>query len=107
MYRLNLGYRGGEMIDAFRVTFALRSEVMDVLLDVTEVKALSNHWLSLSFENGEQRLFDMKPLINKTPYLTLQQAHVFDQAYVYAGTVNWPGQIDISPETLYDQSVPA
>jgi hypothetical protein len=55
---------------------------------------------------GEQRLFDVKPLLHKKPFTALEQAHVFAQAYVFAGTVNWPGQIDISPETLYDQSVP-
>ncbi len=33
--------------------------------------------------------------------------HVFEQAYVLAGTVNWPGNIDIAPETLYERSVAA
>ena len=80
---------------------------MSALLDVTLVKPLPDHWLALSFENGEQRLFDVKPLLHKKPFTALEQAHVFAQAYVFAGTVNWPGQIDISPETLYDQSDPA
>jgi hypothetical protein len=78
---------------------------MQDLLDVILVKPMQNHWLALSFENGENRLFDVKPLLNKKPFEPLQQQHVFDQAYVFAGTVNWPGNIDIAPETLYELSV--
>lgn len=80
---------------------------MQELLDVTVVKPMKDHWLALSFENGENRLFDVKPLLNKRPYEPLQQWHVFQQAYVFAGTVNWPGNIDIAPETLYARSVAA
>jgi hypothetical protein len=61
----------------------------------------------LSFENGENRLFDIKPLLNKKPFEPLQQLHVFEQVFVFAGTVNWPGNIDIAPETLYQRSVAA
>jgi hypothetical protein len=80
---------------------------MQELLDVILVKPMQDHWLALSFENGEQRLFDFKPLLSKKPFEPLQQWHVFEQAFVFAGTVNWPGNIDIAPETLYMRSVAA
>jgi hypothetical protein len=76
------------------------------LLDITAVEHLANYSLRLSFENGEQRLFDMTPLLHKKPFATLQQVAVFLHAHVAAGTVAWPGNIDIAPETLYDQSSP-
>ncbi|MFA7399655.1 MAG: hypothetical protein WCZ98_04145 [Sideroxydans sp.] len=31
---------------------------------------------------------------------------MFHRATVAYGTVIWPGEIDIAPETLYDDSVP-
>ena len=80
---------------------------MQDLLDVILVKPMHDHWLALSFENGENRLFDVKPLLTKKPFEPLQQQHVFEQAFVFAGTVNWPGNIDIAPETLYERSVAA
>ena len=80
---------------------------MQDLLDVVLVKPMQDHWLALSFENGEQRLFDVKPLLNKNHFKPLQDWHVFQQAYIHAGTVNWPGNIDIAPETLYERSVHA
>ncbi|WP_090142255.1 DUF2442 domain-containing protein [Limnohabitans sp. DM1] len=80
---------------------------MQDLLDVILVKPMQGYWLALSFENGENRLFDVKPLLTKKPFEPLQQWHVFEQVYVFAGTVNWPGNIDIAPETLYERSVAA
>jgi hypothetical protein len=36
----------------------------------------------------------------------LKANNAFLGAYVQYGTVVWPGNIDIDPETLYDLSVP-
>ncbi len=75
------------------------------LLDVVKVEVLQDYQLLLEFENGEKRLFDMKELITKRPFCRLEGA-VFQAAKVAYGTVVWPGNIDIAPETLYDRSVP-
>ncbi len=79
---------------------------MEVLLDVVSVQPTHDYKLHLEFENGENRVFDMSPYLNKKPFLFLQNISVFAQASVDFGTVVWPGNIDISPETLYDSSVP-
>ncbi len=77
---------------------------MDQLLDVISVKAKSDYLLELQFENGEYRLYDMTPIIDKKPFNRLKNASFF-AAHVDYGTVVWPGNIDIAPETLYDNSV--
>jgi hypothetical protein len=79
---------------------------MNDLLDVIYVKALPGYLLELKFENGERRLFDMSPIIDKKPFGRLKESNVFLAARVDYGTVVWPGNIDIAPETLYDRSVP-
>lgn len=76
------------------------------LLDVVEVKACNGYTLELLFENGERRLFDMNPLLHKRPFSRLIESGTFFGARIDYGTVVWPGNIDISPETLYDRSVP-
>ncbi|MFY8105701.1 MAG: DUF2442 domain-containing protein [Elstera sp.] len=76
-----------------------------MLLDVVAVKALPEFQLDLTFENGECRRFDMKPLMEKKPFNRLQNNSFFG-AHIDYGTVVWPGNIDIAPETLYDLSVP-
>jgi hypothetical protein len=80
---------------------------MEVLLDVVSVKAGQDYKLQLEFENGEKRVFDMAPYMDKKPFAQLKGSPLFAKAAVDYGTVVWPGNIDIAPETLYDRSQPA
>lgn len=77
-----------------------------MLLDVIAVKATADYRLVITFEDGQQRHFDMEPYIDQPPWNRLQQQQIFTQAYVQHGTVAWPGNIDIDPETLYELSQP-
>ena len=79
---------------------------MNTLLDVVKVSAKLGYVLELEFENGEQRVFDMSPYMEKKPFHRLKESGVFFGARVDYGMVVWPGNIDIAPETLYDRSVP-
>lgn len=79
---------------------------MTDLLDVVEVKACDGYTLELVFENGERRWFDMNPLLEKKPFSRLKETGAFFGAHIDYGTVVWPGNIDIAPETLYDRSAP-
>lgn len=79
---------------------------MGILLDVINVEAKPDYSLHLEFENGEKRVFDMSPYMNKRPFTKLKDSPLFVLASVDYGTVVWPGEIDISPETLYDLSRP-
>jgi hypothetical protein len=79
---------------------------MQLLLDVTHVSAVADYNLQLEFENGEKRIFDMKPYLAKRPFGSLNDIAIFNLARVENGTVTWPGNLDIAPETLYEKSVP-
>ncbi|MGE4343740.1 MAG: DUF2442 domain-containing protein [Geoalkalibacter sp.] len=79
---------------------------METLLDVVRVKAKPEYMLELEFENGEVRLFDFAPYLEKKPFDQLKDTTSFYGAHVNYGTVCWPGDLDIAPETLYDGSVP-
>jgi hypothetical protein len=79
---------------------------MEVLLDVVKVETKPDYRLLLEFENGEKRMFDMSPYMDKKPFVQLKGTPLFAKASVDYGTVVWPGNIDIAPETLYDRSQP-
>lgn len=79
---------------------------MEPLLDVVAVEAQADYSLLLEFENGERRIFDMLPYLDKKPFVRLKDSPLFALASVDYGTVVWPGEIDIAPETLYDRSRP-
>lgn len=76
------------------------------LLDVTAVETTPDFALVLRFENGERRRFDMTPLLGRKPFEGLAVPARFAEARVNYGTVVWPGEIDVAPETLYARSVP-
>ncbi|MDP1982086.1 MAG: DUF2442 domain-containing protein [Sulfuritalea sp.] len=77
-----------------------------MLLDVIDVKTNADFSLDLLFDNGEWRRFDMKPLLAITPWSRIDGARDFRRARAEQGTVVWPGEIDVAPETLYDGSIP-
>jgi hypothetical protein len=79
---------------------------MEALLDVVKVEVKPGYKLFLEFENGEKRIFDMTPYMDKKPFVQLKGSPLFGKASVDCGTVVWPGNIDIAPETLYDRSRP-
>ena len=75
-------------------------DVVDVAVDADAGKLL------LVFANGEHRCFDMLPWLKQKPWVRIQPRHLFEQAFIENGTVAWPGNVDIAPETLYDLSEP-
>ena len=75
---------------------------MEQLLDVINVEAHEDNTLTLLFENNETRIFDMTPYLNEKPFIKLKSKALFTKAKVDYGTVVWPGNIDIAPETLWE-----
>lgn len=73
---------------------------------ITAVQPLENHELLLTFTNGEQRVFDIKPYLDKGVFKRLRENSAFKCARVVAGSVEWSGDIDLSYDTLYLESHP-
>ena len=76
----------------------------ELLPRVSTVETGSDYQLLLTFRNGEHRVFDATALMSLPAYKRVKD--VFSSARVEFGTVVWPGDVDISPETLYLKSVP-
>ena len=66
------------------------------------VKPLDNYCLSLVFDNGENRIFDMNPYFDD-PYFASVKS-VFNSVKVNPLTIEWDGEIDICPDELYFNS---
>ena len=78
------------------------------LYDVTAVEPLPGFNLRLTFCNGERRILNMTSFLARASgvLLSLRQIAKFRQAFVAYGTVCWPGNIDLDPEWLYQDSIP-
>ncbi len=70
-------------------------------IKVCTVEIGTGYLLNLTFNNGERRCFDMQPFLHYPVFRRLQNPGFFALARVDYGTVTWPGEIDIAPETLY------
>ena len=73
------------------------------LLKVTEIKVVSGYTLWLKFSTGEEKLFDFFPLLDKPAFIPLNDQKVFSAVQLDHGFPIWQnGDIDISPEFLYE-----
>ena len=60
--------------------------------------------LVLVVEDGSQGLFDVRPYLDKGIFVELKNLAYFKQVRIAFGTVQWPHEQDIAPETLYHDS---
>ena len=74
--------------------------------DALSVTALPDYRLRVTFSNGEVRVFDVSPLLSRKCYAPLKNEALFHKAGVAYGCVTWPGNLDIDPDWLYEDSVP-
>ncbi|MFM7600200.1 MAG: DUF2442 domain-containing protein [Pseudanabaena sp.] len=66
---------------------------------IKKVKPLENYCLMLWFENGEQKIFDLKPYLNKGVFNQLKNNSLFASVRVVAGSVEW------AYDTLYLEGI--
>jgi len=75
------------------------------IIDVVSVKPLEDYMLQVTFSDNAVKIYDIKPLLDKGIFKRLKNPLLFKKAYVDYGTVVWEnGEIDIAPETLYEES---
>lgn len=87
---------------------------------IVDVTANNNFTLTLRFDNGEQRLLDMRPLLQKgTVFEPLTDLCLFQRVYLdnthcvswdidptIDSTTVWNNKIDLCPDTCYIDSQP-
>ena len=77
-------------------------------IKVGGVRPLAGHKLWLRFTTGEAKVFDFAPLLKEAAFAPLSDEDVFRGVYIDYGVTVWnDGDIDIAPEYLYENSVPA
>ena len=73
---------------------------------VKSVQPRDDYRLLLTFENGEKRIFDVAPYLNMSVFSPLMNTALFKTVRVVSGSVEWRGEIDLSYDTLYLESIP-
>jgi hypothetical protein len=68
---------------------------------VRSVTARADYQLELEFTSGEVGVYDCKPLLDFGVFRELRDETYFRQVYVVNGTIAWPHEQDICPDTVY------
>ncbi len=69
-----------------------------------DVKPLDNYLLLISFDNGEQKIFDVKPYLSHKAFETLNNKQLFNTVRVSGLSIAWANGADICPDELYNDS---
>jgi hypothetical protein len=72
---------------------------------VVAVRANDDFSLDIKFEDESVKRFDVKPYLEYGIFKELKDRNYFKKVKVAFGTVQWPNEQDISPDTLYVDSV--
>ncbi len=73
---------------------------------VQAVQPRADYTLLLTFTNREERVFDMKPYLDKGIFRELRDYGYFNAVRVFLGSIAWPHGQDLCPDTLYEDSQP-
>jgi hypothetical protein len=77
-------------------------------LKISGVCPLEDYKLWVRFNNGEVKNFDFSKELNCPAFSPLKDKSVFNSVYIDYGVTVWnDGDIDIAPEYLYKNGVPA
>jgi hypothetical protein len=68
---------------------------------VIKVEPKDEYKLWLEFENGEKKVYDMRRFLDFGIFKELKDVNYFKKVRIEFGTVAWPNEQDICPDTLY------
>lgn len=73
------------------------------MIRVLNVQVVDATHLMIGFSNGEKKLFDVTPYMQKGIFRQFNDYTYFKQVRVLDGTIVWPNEQDFCPDTLYYQ----
>ncbi len=73
---------------------------------VTKVTPRNNYQVELKFTNGEERIFDVTPYLDRGIFKELKEPELFYSVKAVEGTIQWQNEADFCPDTLYLESTP-
>ena len=62
--------------------------------------------VTLTFTNGEMRIFDVKPCLKQGIFKELEEVAVFNAVKPFLGSIQWQNGQDFYPDMLYMDSQP-
>lgn len=73
---------------------------------IAGVEVRPDYKLRVRFGNGESRLFDVGPYLNKGVFKELKNESYLKKVRIISGGIEWPHEQDLSADTLYYRGIP-
>jgi hypothetical protein len=76
---------------------------------IKHVRAENDYTLLVTFENGQKKKYDVKPLFDKDMFILLKNPAFFKNVQIEPGgyAISWNKDIDISEHELWKNGIPA
>ena len=71
---------------------------------IKKVETTDNYEIIVEFENGEKRIKDMKPYLDRGVFKPLKDKKFFNDVKIKFGTVCWGEDIDLYADNIYEES---
>lgn len=79
---------------------------MNEFIRVKDAIALEPYKVLITFTNGEKKVFDASPYLELGVLSALKDPAFFAKVRPCMGTITWPDEIDLCPDTVYLESTP-
>ena len=73
-------------------------------LSIKNVKPLADYRLLLTFENNEDKIFDVSPYLEIGKFSELKDISLFNSVSICFDSIEWANHLDLDPELLYKNS---
>jgi len=73
---------------------------------IIEIRANDDWTLDVAFNDGAERRFDVKPLLDCEAFVQLHNIDMFKMIRNGGYFVEWPNEADLSADTLYLEGIP-
>jgi hypothetical protein len=76
------------------------------MIRIQKAIPLKDYCLKVTFNTGEEGIFDLKAWLNGPIFSRLKDKEIFNHVAIdqVAGTVWWPNGIDLCPDVVYEQT---
>ena len=68
---------------------------------VKEVSPREDYTLAVKFDNGEEGILDMKPILDFGVFRRIKDHEAFRRVRVVFDTIEWDCGVDLDPEYIY------
>jgi hypothetical protein len=94
-----------EFSNARQRAFSNNASTIIMQNTIKNVQPLKDYVVQITLDNNEIRLLDMKPYLNFGVFNKIKDKAIFNSVRLSFDTIEWNGNIDLSPEFVYNKSV--